>query len=262
MDCREVMEILDAYALGAAEKTEARAIEEHVADCVRCWEELTKAQRAAALLALAAPIQEAPSRLERRIMGLAAKEKGKDTGRGLLDRLRIGWPVTATAAGFAAVIALVFSGFQWMQVSDLRNEKDQLEEYVRIADEEIEQTRQVAAVLSAPDTKKATISATAVSMMVGATVIYNWSTSQGRGFIVCQNMPPLGEDQVYQVWFTADGRAYSSISFVTEDGSCLEPLDLTVVHGRPDGIGISVESAAGPSSGPSTGWAMFASFTD
>jgi predicted anti-sigma-YlaC factor YlaD len=260
MDCRDVIEILDAYALGAAEKTEARAMEEHVADCVRCWEELTKAQKAAALLALAVPMQQVPDHLERRIMELAAREKEQEGKRSLLERLRIGWPATATAASFAAVIALVFTGFQWMQMTDLRNEKNALEEHVRIADQEIEQTRQVAAVLSAPDTKKATIAA--ASMMVGATVIYNWSTSQGRGFIVCQNMPPLGEDQVYQVWFTADGRAYSSISFVTEDGSCLEPLDLSVVHGRPEGIGISIESAAGSSSRPSTGWAMFTSFTD
>jgi anti-sigma factor RsiW len=42
INCEQVQEMLDAYALGAAEAADASAIEEHVGDCVRCWEELTR----------------------------------------------------------------------------------------------------------------------------------------------------------------------------------------------------------------------------
>ena len=45
MDCDQVGELLDAYALGAAEADEAAALEEHVADCVRCWSSSMKPSR-------------------------------------------------------------------------------------------------------------------------------------------------------------------------------------------------------------------------
>ncbi|HET8944105.1 MAG TPA: zf-HC2 domain-containing protein, partial [Dehalococcoidia bacterium] len=74
-DCEHVREILDAYAIGAAETADARAIEEHVADCVRCWEELSKARQTAALLALTSPMSKAPAALEGRIVDAAARER-------------------------------------------------------------------------------------------------------------------------------------------------------------------------------------------
>ncbi len=66
MVCKEVRELLDAYALGAAEANEANAVDEHVADCVRCWSSLNEAQRAAATIALSTVFQRAPDfKLER-----------------------------------------------------------------------------------------------------------------------------------------------------------------------------------------------------
>ncbi len=60
MECKEVRDLLDAYALGAAEADEANTVEEHVADCVRCWSSLSVAQRAAASIALSTVLQRAP----------------------------------------------------------------------------------------------------------------------------------------------------------------------------------------------------------
>jgi len=57
MDCEQIAEMLDAYALGAADAKEAAAIEGHVADCVRCWASLGEAQRTAASLALSTALQ-------------------------------------------------------------------------------------------------------------------------------------------------------------------------------------------------------------
>ncbi len=66
MKCEQVRDLLDAYALGAAEADEANALEEHVADCVRCWSSLNEAQRAAASIALSTVLLRAPDmKLER-----------------------------------------------------------------------------------------------------------------------------------------------------------------------------------------------------
>jgi anti-sigma factor RsiW len=68
MDCEHVKELLDAYALGAAEPDEAAALEEHMEDCARCWHSFSEAQRAAAALALSANICRAPESLRRNIL--------------------------------------------------------------------------------------------------------------------------------------------------------------------------------------------------
>jgi anti-sigma factor RsiW len=68
MDCEQVKELLDAYALGAAEPEEAAALEEHMEDCARCWHSLSEAQRAAAAIALSANLCRAPESLRRNIL--------------------------------------------------------------------------------------------------------------------------------------------------------------------------------------------------
>ena len=105
MDCDQVGELLDAYALGAAEADEAAALEEHVADCVRCWSSLNEAQQAAATIALSTAFQRAPASLRKRI--LAETERGERRGvPELLQFVRGLWPVGAgvvTAAAAACV---------------------------------------------------------------------------------------------------------------------------------------------------------------
>ena len=108
IDCEEVIELLDAYALGASETADSRAIEEHVTDCVRCWEELSKAQRTAALVALSVPIEAAPARMESQIMQYAARQRRTASGeRSAGARVRFGWPATAGALGLAAAVPSV-----------------------------------------------------------------------------------------------------------------------------------------------------------
>ncbi len=68
MDCDQVKELVDAYALGAAEPEEAAALEEHIEDCARCWPSFSEAQRAAAALALSSDLQRAPESLRRNIL--------------------------------------------------------------------------------------------------------------------------------------------------------------------------------------------------
>lgn len=74
MWCKDVRELLDAYALGALEPEDRGPIEEHLADCLRCWEHLEESQKAAALLVLGVPLEEPREDLRQRILAQAAKE--------------------------------------------------------------------------------------------------------------------------------------------------------------------------------------------
>lgn len=259
MDCQEVRELLDAHALGAAEKHEAEAVESHVADCVRCWDELSKAQQSAAMLALSGPVLAPPERISARLMDRAAREA---SSRGLptttrAGGFRLGWQAAAGALGVASIAALAFAGFLQVQVSDLQDEKSDLAHQVQAASTESAQQKQIVAVLSAPDAQKIPMSA--VSAQPDASVVYNWSRSATKGFLVCQHLPPSGPDQSYQVWFTVSEQPRSVTTFQSSDGTCQVPMDLSVLRGRPDGIGISVEKAGG-SDAPTGKWLMYADF--
>ena len=66
MECEEVGLMLEAYALGAVAPEEGAHIEEHLGECLACWDHLSQSQRAAALLALAVPLEEPREDLRRR----------------------------------------------------------------------------------------------------------------------------------------------------------------------------------------------------
>ncbi|MDO8614667.1 MAG: anti-sigma factor [Dehalococcoidia bacterium] len=259
MNCAEVGEILDAYALGAAEKAEADSVERHISDCVRCWEELNRAQRATALLALAIPMRQAPQRVQESILAQIAREgrPASGGGPGLLQRFRLNWQMAAGALGAAGVAALAFAAFLQMQVSDLRDERSDLAGQVQAADAAVQQQQQLLAVLTASDAQQVTMKGD--SLNSDASVVYNWSRAARKGFLACNGLPPLAEDQVYQVWFSWDDTAQSLGTFRSGDGTCQLPMDLKLVQSPPKGIGVTAEQAGG-SEQPSSKWLLYAHF--
>jgi len=249
MDCDQVAEILDAYSLGASESDEARGLESHVSDCVRCWEQLNEAQQAAAMLALAIPMEAAPVTLEDQIMREAARDSRppvRDSRPGLFGRFRFGWPAAAGVFGFAGVVALVFAGVLQVQLSDLRDENSDLENLVIAEEQTIEDMRGIMTVFAIADDIDTVPIAAIAPEAAEAQVTYSWSREQSVGFILCQNLPPLAEGQVYQAWFTLEGNPQSAGTFSSHDGSCNMPLGL-VESAPPSGLGITIEPEGGSS---------------
>lgn len=264
MDCNEIMELLDAYALGATAKPEAESIERHVAECVRCWEELDEAQRAAALIALSLPIHSPSDSLGRRILAAAQRDIPRKLRSphavpgGAVARRRSPW---LAAAGVAA---LVFASFLQVQMADLRHDKNDLAQQVsdlrahnEAADAQLEQQRQIMAVLSHPDTQS--VPMTPTSSTSRASAVYGWSRSRGQAFILCQGLPALKPGQVYQAWFAIGTDYLPARIFSTSDGTCLIPMDVGWLTGRPSGIGITIEPEGG-SDQPSGQWVLYATF--
>lgn len=272
MDCHGIKDLLDAYALGAAEKREAEGIERHASDCVRCWEQLNEAQQAAALLALSVPLERAPAALRERIMAQAAREAAKAPAAAVpARRRRFTWTSAAGALGAAGVAALVFSAFLQVQMSDLRGEKNDLS--AQVADLRIENSdlgarlaaagsaigrqHQVLTVMSSSDVQ--TVSMAKMSAPSGAAATYGWSPANSEGFILCEGLPPLEDGEVYQAWFIFGNDPVAADTFSAPDGACIVPLDLTGVRRRPSAIGITIEPDSG-STEPSGGWLLYASF--
>ncbi|HLC29078.1 MAG TPA: anti-sigma factor [Dehalococcoidia bacterium] len=257
MDCAEAIELLDAHALGALDKREAAQVERHVAGCLSCWEELGRSQRTAALLSMSVPIHKAPLQVRERIMARAERDGVVVRGPSLLQRLRPNWRTTAGALGFAVVSALVFSSFLQVQMSNLRGDKNELGQQLSTAASELEQQKQIVAVLSASDNRKISVQPTSLSSQ--AESVYNWSRENSAGFIVCHDFPPLSAGRVYQVWFTTSDSVEPVATFVPQGGGCQIPMDMSRLSWRPEGIGISVEPEGGSAS-PSSRWFAYAAF--
>ncbi len=254
--CQEVLELLDAYALGAVDKAEAAEVERHVADCVPCWEELVKSQRTAALLALSVPIRQAPRYLVSRIIARAERERRPATPA-FASPLRPSWRTTARLLGFAGVAALVLAGFLQVQMSNLRGDKNELADQLSATSSKLEQQRQIVAVLSAEDTQK--IAMEPAALRSEAESVYNWSRENASGFVVCHNFPLQAAGRVYQVWFVSEGKVEPVATFVPQEGSCQIPMDMSRIDWRPEGIGISIEPEGGSDS-PTRPWLLYASF--
>ncbi len=254
--CAEAMELVDAYALGALENQEAAALQRHVSDCARCREELGKSQRTAALLSLSVRIEEAPSRLRDRILARAESER---------DELPAWWRfvpsrrTSTRALALGGVAVLAFAVFLQAQMSNLRGDKNQLQGQLSAASSELEQQRQIVAVLSAQDTQK--VSMESLALRSQAESIYNWSPDNDAGFVVCRNFPEPAAGRVYQVWFVTGERAETVATFLPQDGRCQIPMDMSRMTWRPEGIAISVEPRGG-SSRPTKPWFSYAWFDE
>ena len=242
MDCEQIKELLDLHALGIAEPEEAAAIEEHVADCVRCWSGLSEAQRAAAALALSTTLERAPQSLRRRILAEAQSAAQRD-GPGLLERVRKLWPLGAGALAATAVASLAFALVLQTEVSDLRDDKDDLAAGVATAEVRLTEQQQLTTVLNAPDVQTVSLAPTSSTSSAGA--VYHWSGSARGGALLCNNLPTLQEGQVYRVWFLTEGDSHSAGSFYTWDGVGQLSLDLDDLPESPVAIGVSIQDADG-----------------
>jgi hypothetical protein len=240
MDCEQVKELLDAYALGAAEADEAIAIEEHVADCVRCWSSLDEAQRAAAAIALSTAFRRPPQSLRDRIVAEAERGESAAGPRfgALLRRL---WPAGAGLLAAGAAASLAFALVLQSEVSDLNDKNDSLVAQMDAAGDQLGEQRQLMAVLASPDVQGVSLKPTDPASQAEA--VYYWSS--GTGALLCNNLPALEPGQAYQVWLLTEDESYFAGSLATWDGIGQLGMDLRDLPERPIAIGVSIEDDPG-----------------
>jgi len=271
MDCSKVRDIIDAYALGAGSQEEAAQIESHVAECVRCWDELGKAQRTAALLALSAPMKDVPEGLEDRIMAIARQElvpgERPERRKPFLQRVGLSWASAAAGLGVSSVAALAFAGVLQAQVNDLKTENDRMESQIGGTNQVLEeQIRDVTDVVESQDALLASLiidTHDGVEMkpagQAQASVWYRWHSSGRDGWVMCEHLADAPDGMVYQVWFNEGAVSTPAVAFTPEDGDCRLPVDLTALAMTPTGIGLSLEEPGVTSEGPDH-WLDYANF--
>lgn len=217
-----VQDLLPAYSIGSLEAGDRSRVEEHLISCLICRDEAHAFEAIAEQLSLAAPAA-APSpdlkdRLMQRVHSARSREQvpARKPSRPLWERLLPAWGL----ASLCLVIALAGSTLSlWLRVDNL----------------EFRSAGGMRAVpLSPPD---------AASEATGFVLI---SADGQNGALVVDGLPPLGDDEEYQLWLIRNGERTSGAVFSTDERSyggtrIRAPLSLTEYSA----VGITIEPAGG-----------------
>jgi anti-sigma-K factor RskA len=225
MNCRDVDELGAAYAVGAVEDTERRAIEEHLGTCGEPHAELRSALGASAVLAASSePVAPSPGLRDRvmatvsatpqehrppaRMVGVAPRRIQPKPEPIAPRRWLAGWRSPELLRGLAlggvaaAVVLAVVAGNLWTQ---LRQRDDQL--------------RAVAAAIATGE------AAYRVSGDAGSGYLVD--TAGAGATLVLGEVDGLPEDLLYALWLVdAEGTPVAAGTFrPTDDGIVVVPVD-------------------------------------
>ncbi|HUI81439.1 MAG TPA: hypothetical protein VLY24_26120, partial [Bryobacteraceae bacterium] len=143
MNCDQLREHYELYAIGLAEDPERSEIREHLdRGCEVCMAELKLARELASILGATAPLAEPSAKLRRRILASAGVEPR-----------RLGWWAPFWAV--AAICAIFAAAFFNSREKDLGRELARAQEQVRGQTIELTRLNEAFAILSGPDTTEA-----------------------------------------------------------------------------------------------------------
>jgi anti-sigma-K factor RskA len=268
MNCEEAQELLDAYSLGAVEKSEARRVEKHLASCPDCRLLHQQAVEAAALLALAAPLRRASPALRLRLRQRVAPRPALRPALRWFPAPRRSW---ATAAAMLAVLslgALAWGGFLQTQVNSLKGDSDRFAvlydelgrrgETVDVLQKALtdaafrqqdlqnllQQQDQAMRVVALGGGGREDLVGTAPSSLARGG--YFWSAEANLGVLFLVNLSQLSEDRTYQLWVLGpDGTPVSGGTFRPEADGSARLLVQGDLGGTLTGMAITVEPASG-----------------
>jgi anti-sigma factor RsiW len=231
-DCEAARDNIDAYAIGALDADEARALEAHLAGCDDCTALLEEAKEGAAALALSVPISSPNSALKARVMASAAVLGGAPAQPRPASRW---WQAAAAVLALASAGVLTWGILMQRRVDDLESQNASVSAG---ATEEAGQLAQVRAdlqqmtdfnaklastvstqdavvdVVSQPDVRRAPMAGT--SAAPSASGRYLWSPSEDLGALVTSNLPALPEGKVYRMWVVYAGKWVAGGDFTVD----------------------------------------------
>ena len=218
-----VLDLLPAHAIGSLDADEVRRVEEHLQSCLICRNEADAFQAVAEQLGVTAPMAVPSPALKERLMQRVQATRPAESisqqapSRTFWERLLPAWGL---ASLFLIVALAGFNFILWQRMNQLEFSTSP--------------GGMLAVPLSPPD---------AVSPATGFVVI---SADGDEGALVVDGLPPLGDDQQYQLWLIRDGQRTSGAVFSTDEESyggtrIRAPLSLLEYSA----VGITIEPAGG-----------------
>lgn len=225
-ESNHVLDVLPAYALGSLDADEARRVEEHLSSCLICRNEAGALLAVVEQLSFSAPVADPSADLQSRLMQrvhATRRERPERVPAPQPVRVRPFWQRLLPVWGVASLcFILLLAGSSlvlWQRLNQL--------EFMTAGGMR-------AVPLSPPE---------ADSSATGFVLI---SADGDDGALVVDGLPPLGEDQEYQLWLIRDGQRTSGAVFSTDENSyggtrIRAPLSLLEYAA----VGITIEPAGG-----------------
>jgi anti-sigma-K factor RskA len=191
MNCGDLIEDYELYAMGVLEEPDRSELREHLArNCEVCTAEVRRAAVRVAAFASLAPAVDPPKDLRKRVLA----------GVGIHPQFRWNWMQT-----WATLAACVILGMFWLE--HLRSERvrniafhDAMEQ-VKLADSENARLKDVLALLNAPKTI-VRVSSEGAATPPQAKVFLN----PERGvLLLASNLPPAPAGKRYEMWVIPSG---------------------------------------------------------
>jgi len=206
----EFQEMLTAHALSALNNDERRVLEEHLAHCLDCRDELDQWQSIASTLAFAAPGAEPSQQVRERILAeiRASVHELKDRtvdSRGVLPfsaaRKNV-WSSFGSLGAIAAAIMLVASLVSvvmlWRENRARQAEIARLQSELRTTQQQRDRQREMLAMLATPGAQVAGLAGTKVAQGATATIAYD---KTGKAMLMASGLPNAPAGKAYQLWF-------------------------------------------------------------
>jgi hypothetical protein len=230
-DCEAARDHIDAWAIGALDPDERRALDAHIATCADCARDAHLARDAAASIGMAVPMLASSAALKPRVMGAAAvlTRAGRDRATPL-------WQAAAAAMLVFAIGAAGWAIHAQTRMNDLESEQarisaDATAASQMVASQEIElreaaaswedlaQTietqNQVLEIAFEPDVVWTTLEATEEAP--GATGRCVWSRAQSHGAFIADNLPGPPPGQAYRMWLVYERKWVNAGTIEVDD---------------------------------------------
>jgi anti-sigma-K factor RskA len=226
MTCNELSGQYELYALGVLEEPELSELHEHLGrNCEVCAPAVRRAAVRVSMFADMAPVAEPPLNLRGRVLASV----------GIVPKFRWNWMQT-----WATLVAAVVLGLFW--VGHLRRERIR-DIAFHDAMEQVKQSDEVLAILSAPDTIVRVSQEGAAQPPQGKVFL-----NPKRGvLLVASNLPPAPEGKTYEMWvIPAGGKPVPAGLFQTESNG-------TAVHLQPGPVDVASAGAVAVTLEPAGG---------
>ena len=213
-------EMLPALALSALDADEARALNQHLSECVECRRDLAEWENTSASLALSALRYEPSPQLRDRIMSAVRSDKQAQEASRVVpfpQNRRGAWTsfgqVGAIAAAVLCLVLILWIIVLWQQNRALRRDIDQLASEYRAVQEEAQRANEFVAILSSPGAKVAPLQGSGPGAGASAQLVYDTS---GRAKLMANGLPPAPAGKEYQLWFIVNNRPIPGGTFATD----------------------------------------------
>jgi len=238
MNCDQLREHYELYALGIAEEPERGEIRDHInRGCEVCGAGVKRALETAALLGASAPAAQPSPQLRHRILASVGSEQ---------RRFGFAWVPVFAMAALLLVVAAYFAVSNRRYADDaarLRSQSARLRVQMRAQAAEIVRLTEAFAILSGPSTTEASFGGKQPQPPRGKVFV-----NPSRGvLLIASNLPRTPADKIYEMWIIPKGAkpVPAGLFQSQDDGSAMHVRPGAVDMASTAAVAVTVENEAG-----------------